>query len=202
MSESHPGLGTEDRWIQRARTQRDLELLDRGVDFPGKKVHPPPQRSRGSLIWIQIDRPREEGRAFLDLAHYESERMSGPCKHRWIVLIEFDRPPRETSGFNSFLRGIGTPAERFLLSIASSAERVRCGEFGIDTAGNFRELEGFSSLFAGAPIKAGERAQIVVLSLKASSRLALCSLDFGALQLRSDCADHAARHPILQIENI
>ena len=128
--------------------------------------------------------------------------MSGPCKHRWIVLIEFDRPPRETSGFNSFLRGIGAPAERFPLSIATSAERARCGEFGIDTTGNFRELEGFNSLFTGAPIKAGERAKIVVVGLKASGRFALCALNLGALQLRSDCANHAARHLILQIENI
>ena len=56
--------------------------------------------------------------------------------------------------------------------------------------------------FAGASIKAGERAKIVVVSLKAFGRFALGALDFGALQLRRDCADHAACHPILQIENI
>jgi hypothetical protein len=76
--------------------------------------------------------------------------MSGPCKHRWIVLIEFDRPPRETSGFSYFLGSIGAPAERFPLNVATSAERVRGGEFGINTTGNFRQLERFSSLFAGA----------------------------------------------------
>src|SRR5258707_4166097 len=124
MSISHSGLGSEDRWIQRAQTQRDLELLDRGVDFPGKKVNPPPQRSRGSLIWIQIYRPREEGRAFLDLAHYESERMSGPCKHRWIVLIEFDRPPRETSGFSYFLGSIGAHSCCGIDELSSDANAI------------------------------------------------------------------------------
>src|SRR6185369_6992478 len=84
----------------------------------------------------------------------------------------------------------------------SSAERIRCGEFEIDTTGNFRELERFSSLFAGALIKGGERTKIVVVRLKTSGRFALRALDLGALQLRSDCADHTARHPILQIENI
>ena len=96
-------------------------------------------------------------------------------QHRWIVLIEFDRSPRETPGFSYFVGNIGPPAERFPLNIETSAERVRGGEFGIDTAGEFRELEGFSSFFAGAPIKGGERANIVVVGLKASGRFALCA---------------------------
>src|SRR5882672_11253172 len=32
--------------------QRDLELLDRGIDFPEPKVDPPHPISCGSLIWI------------------------------------------------------------------------------------------------------------------------------------------------------
>ena len=86
--------------------------------------------------------------------------------------------------------------------IATSAKRVCCGEFGIDAVSNFGELERFNIRFAGEPIKAGERAKIIVVSLKAFGRFALGALDFGAFKLRRDCADHAARHPILQIENI
>jgi hypothetical protein len=59
-----------------------------------------------------------------------------------IVPIEFDRSPRKSSGFNSFLSDIGAPAESLPLYIATSAERVCCREFGIDTARNFCQLEG------------------------------------------------------------
>jgi hypothetical protein len=44
--------------------------------------------------------------------------LSGPCKHRWIVLIEFDRPPCESSGFSYFLGSIiESPTESFPLYI-------------------------------------------------------------------------------------
>jgi hypothetical protein len=58
------------------------------------------------------------------------------------------------------------------------------------------------SAAARCDLQAGERAKIVVVSLKAFGRVALGALDFGVLQLRRDCADHAACHPILQIENV
>src|ERR1700682_5141778 len=38
MSPSHPGLGNDDPWIQRAQTRGDLELFDRGIDFPEPNV--------------------------------------------------------------------------------------------------------------------------------------------------------------------
>jgi|1185.fasta_scaffold449259_2 hypothetical protein len=116
------------------------------------------RRRRAVPRCVQIYRPREQRGAFLDLTPYVSERVSGHCKHRWIVFIEFDRSPRESSGFNSFLTGIGAPAESFPFYIATSAECVCCGEFRIDTAGNFRELEGFKLGFSGEFIKAGGRA--------------------------------------------
>src|SRR5712664_2283719 len=112
----------------------------------------------------QTFRPRDEGCALLDLTHYESERISGPCEHRWVVFIEFYRPPREPPGL-SYLLGssIDSPAESFPLYIATSAERVRCGEFGIDTVGNFGEFERFNVRFTGVPMNASERAKIIVV---------------------------------------
>ena len=141
MSIGQPGLDNEDQWIQRTQTQGDLELLDRGIDFSEPSVGPTAPISCGSQIWVQSYRPRDEGCALLDLTHYVSERSSGQCKHRWVVVIEFDRPPREPLGLSYFLSRIDSPAESFPLQIATSAERVRCGEFGIEVAGIFGELE-------------------------------------------------------------
>jgi hypothetical protein len=59
-----------------------------------------------------------QGCTLLNLSHHESERLSRHRKHRWIVLIELDRPPCEALGFNSFLTSIGAPAEGLSLSEA------------------------------------------------------------------------------------
>ena len=42
MSIGQPGLDNEDPWIQRAQTQGDLELLDRGIDVTEKNGGPTP----------------------------------------------------------------------------------------------------------------------------------------------------------------
>src|SRR6185312_1870741 len=203
MSIGQPGLDVEDPLIQRVQTRGDLELLDRGIYVPEIKVDPTAPISCGNQIWVQSYRPRGEGCALLDLTHYDSERSSGQYKHRWVVFIEFERPPREPPGLSYLLgNSIDSPAESFPLYIATSAERVRCGEFGIDTVGNFGELERFDVRFTGEPINASERAKIIVVGLKAFGRFALRALDFGAFKLRRDCADHVHGEPILQIENI
>ena len=44
--------------------------------------------------------------------------------------------------------------------------------------------------------------QVVVIGIQICSRLASCALDLGLLHLGGDCAHHACRNLILQIENI
>src|SRR5262245_61096694 len=47
-----------------------------------------------------------------------------------------------------------------------------------------------------------ERTQIEVVSIKALSWFTSCPLDLGRPELRFDRADNAARHPVLQLEDI
>src|SRR6478735_9273732 len=103
MSIGQPGLDVEDPRIQRVHTRGDLELLDRGICVPEIKVGPTAPISCGRQIWVKSYRPRAEGCTLLDLTHYESERSSGQCKHLWVVLIEFERPPREPPGLSYLL---------------------------------------------------------------------------------------------------
>ncbi len=50
-------------------------------------------------------------------------------------------------------------------------------------------------------MEAGQAPQIAIVGIKAFG-LALRAPDLGVLKLGCDCAHHARRHPVLQIEDI
>src|SRR5450631_1551051 len=202
IGKSHPGLSTINTRINWAKTQGDLELLDGGIALPKVDVDPPAPGSCPSQIWIQIYRPREQCCGFVYLADNICEHKSGLRKHHWIVLTELNGLPRKLTGFNNLAGNIGAPAVDFPLVKAVSGERVSECKFRVEVGSNFCELKCFDARFTGIFVELGESAKIVVVGFKAFSGFALSAFDFGALQLRIYCADHTARHLVLQIENI
>ncbi|MET4092888.1 hypothetical protein ABID60_008643 [Bradyrhizobium sp. S3.5.5] len=201
VSQARLGIGAPMR-MKRVQTQCGVELLDCGVTTTKPELAPTVPMSCDDEVWVQLYRAHEKSIAFLDLACHLGERVSGHRKHRRIVRFKLDRPPRQSRGFTVFLGFISDPVENIPQDIATGAERVCTREFGIDLAGSFCELDSLDACFLGEFEEGGKCPKIIVVSLKVVGRLALGALDFGALQSRGDCADDAARQPILQVEKI
>jgi hypothetical protein len=177
--------------VERIDTLGDLELFDRAIRV--SKINPGPTHpcSCEHQIGIELDGAGKEFGGHLDLADDVTEREPSHPEHARIVPVEFDRPRRQPPGFGNFIRNIRAPAKGLSLREADGRQRIRQGETGIDRARRPREFERFKVRFAREAVAAGERPKIIIVGFKASGRLALRALDFGALEMRKNSTDHA-----------
>src|SRR6478609_1721774 len=94
VSQARLGIGAPMR-MKRVQTQCGVELLDCGVTATKPELAPTVPMSCDDEVWVQLDRAHEKSIAFLDLACHLGERVSGHRKHRRIVRVKLDRPPRQ-----------------------------------------------------------------------------------------------------------
>lgn len=175
-----------------------MELLERRLDIASAYVFPADSISCDSQIWIELIRLKDEGHTLVELIQYGGNSLPDPHD----FLIELNRAPCQPSGLVPLLIRIDRPAEDLSLQVAIRTKRVCCGQSGIDFDSKPDQSEGLNVLLAGELIETRECTKIVVVGLKIFGRYAFCALYLGALQLRKECANHAARHLVLQIEDI
>ena len=119
-----------------------------------------------------------------------------------IVPAQFDRPPGKPSTLGRLPRDIGHPAIELAPVMTPRRHCVGGREIGVELycLGEQRQR-----LFDGLPVspmQIGHSAQIIVVRVEASGRLALGTFDLRPLHLRRNRSDDTRGDLILQLENV
>src|SRR6266436_9628881 len=96
--------------IEAAQTHSTCQVLDRQVRLAEPCSDPTAGNPRRRQIWIEHERPVDEGSSGIELADDVGESKAAPGERHRVILVQLYRPSSQARGFCDLRRAVGYPA--------------------------------------------------------------------------------------------
>ena len=188
--------------IERAQADRPVRRMDRLLGSIEIRQNDGAVAEGDGKVGVDHDCLVERAERGVVISGKLRQRQAGEIQHPGIISGDDDRPPRHRDAFLDLRAGGRDPVPLTLHPSTEGNAGHRRAISGIEVEGEPRQPDRLRHALAVSFVRLRLGAPVKIVGVKRSGRFANGALGFGNAQPRFDRADDAARHPVLQFEDI